>query len=286
MGWADWELVEGNNFKDLIYEKKYHQELEGGVTRITINRPQKLNALTADTMDELFHAFYEANHDPTIGVIVLAGSGDKAFCTGGDVVREEKELRTQVYWRYPPPQILRMSRKPVIAAVKGYCMGMGNCLAYFSDFTIAAENAVFAQGGPRVANPVDGYVVAYLVSVVGAKKAREIYMLCRRYTAQEALEMKLVNTVVPIEKIEWEVDKWCEEILALSPGCIEVLKATFDMEIDYMAGSYGQFARLMFPDWFTSLEAKEGPRAFLEKRKPKFWKIRKDELKNREQSIL
>jgi naphthoate synthase/2-ketocyclohexanecarboxyl-CoA hydrolase len=179
-----------------------------------------------------------------------------------------------------------MSRKPVIAAVKGYCMGMGNCLAYFSDFTIAAENAVFAQGGPRVANPVDGYVVAYLVSVVGAKKAREIYMLCRRYTAQEALEMKLVNAVVPLEKIDAEVDKWCEEILTLSPGCIEVLKATFDMEIDYMAGSYGQLARLMFPDWFTSSESKEGPRAFLEKRRPNFWKIRKDELKARGKTDL
>jgi naphthoate synthase/2-ketocyclohexanecarboxyl-CoA hydrolase len=281
MKWTDWKQIEEYNFTDILYEKKYHKELEGGVARITINRTNKLNALTDHTMNEMFHAFYDASHDQTIGVIVLTGSGNKAFCAGGDVAWEEKGLREQVYWKYPPIQIIRMSRKPVIAAVKGWCVGMGNSLAYFSDFTIAADNAVFAQGGPRVASPIDGYIVAYLTRVVGTKKAREIYMLCRRYTAKEALEMQLVNTVIPVEKMDEEVDKWCAEILALSPGCIEILKASFDMEIDYMASSCGQLSRLMYPDWFASPEAREGSRAFLEKRKPAFWKIRKAELETR-----
>ena len=280
MGWTAWEKVAGYDFADIIYEKKYHQELGGGVARVTVNRPRKYNAFTAHTQDEMFHAFYDASHDSLIGVVVLTGAGDH-FGTGGDVEWEEKGLREQFYWRYPPNQLVRLCRKPIIAAVKGWVIGGSHHLAYMCDFTIAADNARFGQNGPRVASPADGYIVAYLVRVVGAKKAREMWMTCRRYTAQEALEMGLINAVVPLDKLEEEVDKWCAEILSLSPGCIEILKASFDSEIDYMAATYGQMSRLMYPDWFAEPECREGPTAFIEKRKPRFWKIRKLEAEAR-----
>ena len=283
MIWSDYKQVKEYDFTDILYEKKYHRELEGGVARITINRPQKLNALTDHAINEMFQAFYDASHDLSIGIIVLTSFGNKAFCAGGDLEWEKKGLKDMIYQGKSPVHILRMSRKPVLSAVKGYCLGLGNFLSSFSDFTIAADNAVFGQAGPTVGSPVDGFLVAYLVKVVGAKKARELFMLCRRYTAIEALEMKLVNMVVPLEKIEQEVDKWCEEILALSPGCIEVLKASFDMEIDYLAGSLGKLSGLMYPDWFTGLEIKEGQQAFFEKRKPRFWKSRIKNLKMKKQ---
>lgn len=274
MAWTEWERLKGEEFSDIIYEKKWHEDLVGGVARITINRPEKLNAVTDKSMDEMFHAFYDASHDESLGAVILTGAGDKAFCVGGDMVWEQKGLRAQFYWRYPPNQLLLMCRKPVIAAVKGYCIGAGNHLAYMSDLTIAAENAVFGQNGPRVGSPADGYIPAYLTRVVGAKKAREIWLLCRKYKAQEALQMGLINAVVPLEKLEEEVDKWCEELLALSPGCIEILKASFDADTDYMIGSYGKQSRLLYPDWFDMPECQEGSAAFLEKRKPQFWKKR------------
>jgi naphthoate synthase/2-ketocyclohexanecarboxyl-CoA hydrolase len=285
MGWTNWEKVTGAGleFTDIIYEKKYHTELEGGVARITINRPEKMNAFTAHTQDEMFRAFYDGSHDPTIGVMVLTGAGDRAFSAGGDVEWEQWGLREQFYWKYAPNRLLRICRKPIIAAVKGFCIGGGHHLAYCCDFTIAADNAIFGQNGPRVSSPADGYIMPYLVRVVGAKKAREIWMLCRRYTAHEALEMGLVNRVVPLEKLEEEVDKWCEEILALSPGCIEVLKASFDWELDTMP-QLGIISGMLYPDWFDIEEGKEGVQAFLEKRKPNFWKIRKKELELRKKA--
>lgn len=147
-----------------------------------------------------------------------------------------------------------------------------------ADFTIAAENAIFGQNGPRLASPADGYIPAYLTRVVGAKKAREIWMLCRKYNAQQALEMGLINAVAPLDKLEDEVDKWCEEILSLSPGCVEILKASFDADTDYMEGSIGKMSRLLYPDWFDMKECEEGSKAFMEKRKPEFWRIRREEL--------
>ena len=278
MSWTEWEPVSGFDFKDILYEKKYHKELEGGIGKVTINRPDKLNSFTNVTQDEMFRAVDNSSHDPMVGVVILTGAGDKAFSAGGDVGWEATGLREQFYWRYPPNYIVRLCRKPTIAAVKGWAIGGGHHLAYTCDFTIAADNAKFGQNGPRVASPADGYLVSYLTRVVGAKKAREIWMLCRRYDAQQALEMGLVNTVVPLDKFDEEIDTWCEEILNLSPGCLEILKATFDMDIDYMSGSYGQTSRLMYPNWFDSKECKEGPKAFMEKRKPDFWKIRKEEI--------
>jgi len=275
--WTAWQRVEGYEFTDIIYEKKYHQQLEGGIAKITINRPEKYNAFTDHTQNEMFDAFYDASHDATVGVVVLTGAGDKAFSTGGDIAWEEKGLREQFYWRLPPDHLMRTCRKPIIAAVKGWAIGGGHHIAYMCDFTIAADNAKFGQVGPRVSSPADGYPVSYLTRVIGAKKAREMWMLCRRYTAEQALQMGLVNTVVPLAQLDEEVDKWCEEILSVSPGCIEIIKATFDSESDYITGSFGQMSRLMQPDWFTTPEGREGGEAFSQKRQANFWKIRKAE---------
>jgi naphthoate synthase/2-ketocyclohexanecarboxyl-CoA hydrolase len=274
MSWTEWVKVPECDFKDIIYEKK-HLDSGGGVARITINRPEKLNAFTNRTVTEMGTAFDDASHDPSIGVVVLTGTGDKAFCVGGDVTWESTGgLRRQFYHEHWPNYYLRLCRKPIIAAVKGYAIGGGHHIAYCCDFTIAAENAVFGQNGPRVASPADGWIVPYLARVVGAKKAREIWMLCRRYSAREALEMGLVNKVVPLDKLAEEVDKWCEEILALSPTCIEILKAAFDADIEYLTGTFGLQSRLMAPGHFDSEEFKEAQQAFLEKRKPNFWKFR------------
>jgi len=277
MAWTQWEKVPEFEFTEVIYEKKYHKELEGGVARIAINRPEKYNAFTAHTQDEMFRAFYDASHDKTVGVVILTGVGDKAFCTGGDVEWEKWGLREQFYWRYEPGRLNQICSKPVIAAVKGWCIGGGNWWAYMCDLTIAADNAKFGQNGPRVSSPADGYLIPYLTWVVGAKKAREMWMLCRRYSAQEALQMGLINTVVPLDKLDEEVDKWCEEILSLSPSCIEILKAAFDDTIHHLM-PLGLTQSRMYPDWFDGEECKEGVNAFLEKRTPRFWHIRNEQI--------
>jgi dihydroxynaphthoic acid synthetase len=281
MSWTDWKRVEGEglDFDEIIYEKKSHRDLEGGVARVSFNRPDKYNAMRTQTVDEMFRAFYEANHDPMIGVIVVGGIGEN-FGAGGDVDWERWGLREAFYFRYPHNRLVRTSRKPIIAAVQGYCIGGHNHLAYCCDFTIAAENAVFGQAGPKVSSPADGFFVPYLASVVGAKRAREMWMLCRRYNAQQALEMGLVNAVVPLDKLQAEVDQWCEELLSVSPGCLEILKATFDQEMDQFA-EMGVISSTMYPDWFDSVEGKEGGTAFLEKRPPRFWAIRREEAERR-----
>jgi naphthoate synthase/2-ketocyclohexanecarboxyl-CoA hydrolase len=281
MSWTHWQTVtgEGLDFTEIIYEKKHHTELAGGVARITVNRPDKYNAVTTHTVDEMFRAFYDASHDPLIGVIILAGAGEH-FGTGGDVEWEQWGLRGAFYFRYPPNRLVRLSPKPVLAAVQGYCIGGSNHMAYCCDFTVAAENAIFGQSGPKVSSPADGYFVPYLARVVGAKKAREMWMLCRRYTAHEALEMGLVNTVVPLERLDEEVDRWCEELLSVSPGCLEILKEAFDREMDAFP-EMGIISGALYPDWFDSPEGKEGGAAFLEKRRPRFWQLRKEEQEAR-----
>ena len=285
MSWTNWQQVEGEglDFGEIIYEKRTHNDTGGGVARVSVNRPEKYNAVTNTTVDEMFRAFYDANHDPAVGVIVLAGVG-KHFGTGGDVEWERWGLREAFYFRYPQNRIMRASRKPVLAAVQGYCIGGSNHLAYCCDFTIAADNAVFGQAGPKVSSPADGYFVPYLVSVVGAKKAREMWMLCRRYSAAEAEAMGLVNTVVPLEELGAEVEKWCEEMLQLSPGCLEILKATFDQKMDGFA-EMGVISSTMYPDWFDSPEGKEGGAAFTEKRPPRFWELRAREAQRRDEML-
>jgi len=284
--WSDWSGVAGEGleeFREILYEKKSHLGLGGGVARVTLNKPDRMNTLTLATVDEMFRAFYDANHDPMVGVIVVAAKG-KHFGAGGDVEWERWGLREAFYHRYPHNRLIRMSRKPVIAQVQGYCLAGHNHMAYCCDFTIAAENAVFGQAGPRVSSPADGFFVPYLTKVVGAKKARELWMLCRKYPAAQALEMGLVNTVVPLDRLEAEVDQWCEEMLALSPGCLEVLKAAFDQEMDGYRESCITSAA-MFPDWFDMPEGKEGGAAFMEKRTPEFWDIRRREAEARAQLL-
>mgnify|MGYP001306332101 CR=1 FL=1 len=285
MSWSSWQEVigEGLEFAEIVYEKKFHDELSGGLARVTINKPDKYNAMTLATVDEMFRAFYDANHDTSIATIIVAGAG-KHFGVGGDVEWETWGLREAFYNRYPHNRLIRMSRKPVIAQVQGYCLGGHNHMAYCCDFTIAADNAKFGQAGPKVSSPADGFFVPYLTKVVGAKKAREMWMLCRRYTAEESLAMGLVNKVVALDSLEEEVDLWCEDLLQVSPGCLEILKAAFDQEMDGY-DEMGIKSSQFYPDWFDMPEGKEGGKAFMEKRKPRFWDIRKRAAEKQQELI-
>ena len=283
MSWSDWKEVEGAGmtFDEILYDKKHHEGLGGGIARVTINKPDKYNTMSLATVDEMFRAFYDANHDPSIGVIIVPGPG-KHFGTGGDVEWEEWGLREAFYNRYPHNRLIRNSRKPVLAVVQGYCLGGHNHMAYCCDFTLAAHTAKFGQAGPKVSSPADGFFVPYLTKVVGAKKAREMWMLCRHYSAEEALDMGLVNAVFPLDEIWQEVENWCEELLQKSPGCLEILKASFDQEMDgytEMGIISGQF----YPDWFDMPEGKEGGASFQEKRPPRFWSLRQREAEMRAQ---
>jgi dihydroxynaphthoic acid synthetase len=250
-------------------------ETDNGVARLTINRPEVLNAFTRRTMDELEHAYGVLAEDHSVGVVVLTGAGERAFCAGGDVRAEAEgwledrggeEDCKRVY------AAMRASLKPTIARVNGYAIGGGHHLAYMCDLTIAADHAIFGQNGPRVASPAQGWLVSYLVRVVGAKRAREIWLLCRRYTAQQALEWGLANAVVPMADLDREVRQWCDEMLALSPTALKVLKRTFDQEFEPLRAFQDSedYLQQVNPGFFESGEQDEGARAFLEKRKPDF----------------
>jgi len=257
-------------YKDILYQVTDH------IARITINRPKQYNAFTGDTLKELTLAFEGAGADEEVGVIVLTGAGDKAFCAGGDVNWEkEGGLERQVLEPYVLHLTVSRCPKPIIARVNGYCIGGGNHLAYFCDFTIAAEHAIFGQNGPRVGSPAAGAIVSYLTRVIGAKRAREMWMLCRRYTAQQVFEMGLVNAVVPMAKLDEEVDKWCGELLALSPTCLRILKASFVEEFGSLLGQGDQLRRYVTTREFWEEEQQEGARAFLEKRPPDFSRFRR-----------
>lgn len=255
---------------DVLYER-CSRSLGGSVARITINRPQKLNAFTNKTMKELMIAVEVANRDPSVGVVVLQGMGDRAFSTGGDVAWEGERTTADWFFDVPPNHVVRFSSKPVIAAVRGYAIGGGNHLAYTCDLTIAADNAIFGQIGSRHGSPADGYMVRYLIRVIGAKRAREMWLTRRRIDAQTALDWGLVNAVVPLDSHEAEVLKWCSYVLDGSPTCVKILKAVFDVEIDEMAGDIRRHAHLIAPNFVESAEAKEAQQAFFEKRPPNFW---------------
>ncbi len=256
--------------RDILYETKDH------VARVTINRPKHYNAFTGDTLKELTLAFEDAGADDEVGVVVLTGAGDKAFCAGGDVNWEkEGGLERQIVEPYTLHVTVSRCPKPVIARVNGYAIGGGNHLAYYCDFTIAAEHAVFGQNGPRVGSPAAGPIVSYLTRIVGHKRAREMWMLCRRYTARQALEWGLVNAVVPSEKLDEEVQRWCDELLALSPTCLRILKASFVAEFEPILGQGDAIRRLVVTPEFWREEQQEGARAFLEKRKPDFSPFRR-----------
>lgn len=257
-------------FQDILYEKK------GGVAKIIINRPRVYNAFTTNTLKEIAHALEDAEFDSSVGVVVLTGAGDKAFCTGGDMKEAAQPggyNKEMDYWHSAVHRAIRTIPKPVVAAVNGYAIGGGNIIHLLCDLSIASENARFGQAGPRVGSFDAGFGVSYLTRVVGEKKAREIWYLCRQYTAQEALEMGLVNKVVPFEKLEEEVDKWCQEMLALSPTALKFCKLAFNAETDHQYGFEGWSMGAVRQFW-ASDEAREAKKAFAEKRKADFSRFR------------
>jgi 2-ketocyclohexanecarboxyl-CoA hydrolase len=247
-------------FEDILYSTR------DGVARIEINRPERLNAIRGQTIAELEQAVTAAADDRNVGVVVLTGVGDRAFSAGGDIHWEAAGGLDELEWRLG--RIILECLKPTIARVSGYAVAAGNHMAYFCDFTIAAEHSIFGQNGPRVGSPAAGYPVSHLAGIVGHKRAREMWMLCRRYTAQQMLQWGLVNAVVPKEKLDEEVDRWCKELLALSPTCLKTVKATFNSLVDLTMPN--EIVSRVAPNYFQTGEQKEGAAAFLEKRPPDF----------------
>ena len=250
-------------YSDILYA------IESGVCTITINRPRRLNAFNGHTIEELRDAFRRADGDRSVGVIVLTGAGDRSFSSGGDVEWEVEGGLKGPDWHLGAEIVA--CTKPVIARVNGYAIGAGHHLAYFCDFTIASDTSIFGQNGPRVASPAGGYVVSHLASIIGHKRAREMWMLCRRYSAAEMLEWGLVNAVVPADRLDAEVRKWADELLALSPTALKTVKHSFhDHMRPYMGKNVSDVVADVAPDFFDTGELEEGGRAFLEKRKPDF----------------
>lgn len=256
---------------------KYHKA--EGIAKITINRPEVRNAFRPLTVMEMSEALKDAWEDPDIGVIILTGEGDEAFCSGGDQrirgdsgYKDEKGVHRLNVLEFQ--RLIRTCPKPVIAMVAGYAIGGGHVLQVMCDLTIAADNAIFGQTGPKVGSFDGGYGSSYLARIVGQKKAREIWFLCRQYTAQEAMQMGLVNTVVPLERLEGETVQWCREILANSPTAIRCLKAAMNADCDGQAGLQ-ELAGCATMLYYMSDEAQEGKNSFLEKRKPDFAKFKR-----------
>lgn len=262
----NWE--KSGDFEDIKYEKFE------GIAKITINRPEVRNAFRPQTVSEMSDAFRNAERDKAVGVIVLTGEGDKAFCAGGD-----QKIRGHAGYKDSAggeslnvlefQRQIRRSPKPVIAMVAGYAIGGGHVLHMICDLTIAADNAIFGQTGPIVGSFDGGFGASYMARIVGQKKAREIWFLCRKYSAKEALDMGLVNTVVPLDDLEAETVKWCREILEKSPVSIQCLKAALNADCDGQAGlqELAGCATMLF---YQTQEAQEGRNAFVEKRKPDF----------------
>ena len=256
-------------YQDIVYAEA------DGVATITINRPEKMNAFRGQTCEELIHAFNRAGWNKDIGVIVFTGAGDRAFCTGGDQSAHEGSYDGRGTVGLPVEELQSVIRdvpKPVIARVQGYAIGGGNVLAVICDLTIAADTAQFGQVGPKVGSVDPGFGTAYLAQVVGEKKAREIWYLCRRYTAEQAVEMGLVNMAVPADELDAEVDRWCAEILERSPTAIAIAKRSFNAATESLRGisSMGMQALALYYD---TDESREGVNAFMEKRKPDFRKF-------------
>ena len=255
-------------YEDIIYQA------ENGVATITINRPQKFNAFRGKTCEELIGAFHRAGWDRNIGVIVLTGAGEKAFCTGGDQSAHEGSYDGRGMIGLPIEDLQRVIRdvpKPVIAKVRGYAIGGGNVLALICDLTLAAESAVFGQVGPKMGSVDPGFGTAYMARVIGEKRAREVWFLCRRYSARDALAMGMVNAVVPDADLDAEVARWCAEIVEKSPTAIAIAKRSFNADTAGIIGiaDMGMQALSMY---YQTDESKEGVQALKEKRKPEFRK--------------
>ena len=258
-------------FMDIVYTA------EAGVATITINRPEVMNAFRGRTCEELIAAFQRAGWDRSVAVIVLTGAGDKAFCTGGDQSSHEAGYDGRGTIGLPVEDlhtVIRDVPKPVIAKVRGYAIGGGNVLATLCDLTLASETAVFGQVGPKVGSVDPGFGTAYLARIVGEKKAREIWYLCRRYSAQEAEAMGLVNRVVPDAELDAEVERWCLELCARSPTAIALAKRSFHADSESIRGISG-LGRQALALYYQTEESQEGGRAFRDKRPPEFRKYQK-----------
>ena len=273
------------DYEDIRYETGEGED--GGIAKITINRPEVRNAFRPETVVELSDAFTRAREDLDVGVVILTGEGPDAFCSGGDQrVRGSRggyvtgadptsAGRHEAVGRFEVTDLhvqIRRMPKPVVAMVAGYAVGGGHVLHVICDLTIAADNARFGQTGPRVGSFDGGFGATVLSRLVGPKKAKEIWFLCRQYDAHEALTMGLINTVVPLDQLEQETVRWCREMLALSPFALRMLKASFNADEDGLAGiqQLAHDANLLF---YMSEEAQEGRNAYLEKRKPDFSKF-------------
>lgn len=260
-------------YTDILYDEK------DGVATITVNRPEVMNAYRMSTYGQVTHALLRAGWNRDIGVIVLTGAGTKAFGVGGDTSDKKSERAGRGTIGVPVEEVhaaIRDVPKPVIAKVRGFAIGGGNVIATICDLTIAAESAVFGQVGPKIGSVDPGFGTAYLARIVGEKKARELWYLCRRYTAAEALAMGLVNKVVPDEQLDAEVAQWCAEIVERSPTAIAIAKRSFNADSDNIRGiaNLGYQALALY---YGTDESKEGGQAFREKRKPKF----REKLKSR-----
>jgi naphthoate synthase len=280
---TEWQAA--GDYEDIRYETGVGDA--AGIAKITINRPEVHNAFRPETVVEMSDAFTRAREDQDVGVIILTGEGPDAFCSGGDQrVRGQRggyvtgadptqAGRHEAVGRFEVTDLhiqIRRLPKPVVAMVAGYAVGGGHVLHVVCDLTIAADNARFGQAGPRVGSFDGGFGATVLSRLVGPKKAKEIWFLCRQYSAQEALAMGLINTVVPLDRLEEETVQWCREMLAMSPFALRMLKASFNADEDGLAGiqQLAHDANLLF---YMSEEAQEGRNAYLEKRKPDFSKF-------------
>jgi naphthoate synthase len=255
-------------FEDILYSK------EDGIATVTMNRPDVLNAFRGQTVSDMVEAFYDAWHDHSIGAVILTGAGNRAFSSGGDQSVRGKSGYGGGMSVEALHSIIRDIPKPVIAAVNGYAIGGGHVLHIICDLSIAADTARFGQVGPRVGSVDPGFGTAYLARLVGEKKAREIWYLCRQYTAQEALEMGLVNKVVPAAQLMDETRAWCHEILTKSPTAIKLAKISFNADSEHIRG-IGALGLAGLALYYGTDEAMEGRDAFMERRPPDFSKYRK-----------
>ncbi|MFH2210816.1 MAG: 1,4-dihydroxy-2-naphthoyl-CoA synthase [Pseudomonadota bacterium] len=266
----DWQTA--GSFQDILYHKAE------GIARITINRPEVRNAFRPQTVQSLMQAFQQAHLDAEIGAIILTGAGDLAFCSGGDQKVRGDDGGYHDDGGTPHLNVLdlqmqiRRLPKPVVAMVAGYAIGGGHVLHLVCDLTIAADNARFGQTGPRVGSFDAGLGAGLLARAVGLKKAKEIWFLCRQYDAHQALEMGLVNTVVPLAELEAETVQWCKEMLQLSPTALRMLKAAFNADTDGLAGIQ-ELAGNATALYYMTPEGQEGRNAWLEKRAPDFGKF-------------
>jgi naphthoate synthase len=276
--WIDATQLAGLDFADIRYEKSAGED--AGIAKITIDRPEVRNAFRPQTIVEISRALEHAREDPEVGVIVLTGEGPDAFCSGGDqrvrgdtgYLSEDAAGNKAAVGRFHVTDLhiqMRRLPKPVVAMVAGYAIGGGHVLHLVCDLTIAAENARFGQVGPKVGSFDGGFGAGLLANLVGPKKAKEIWFLCRQYSAEEAREMGMVNTVVPLDRLEQETVQWCREMLALSPFALRLLKASFNAAEDGLSGiqQLAHDANLLF---YGNEEAQEGRDAYREKRKPDF----------------